>query len=78
MAAAWAQANPAAQAKLERAQRSYNEASRGMGFAARAKALQAGNEFGSEQSERIVSEANDNKFAEPFLGLAPYIGIPFL
>ena len=27
--AAWAQANPAAQAKLERAQRSYNETSRG-------------------------------------------------
>ena len=30
MAAAWAQANPAARAKLERAQRSYNETSRGM------------------------------------------------
>ena len=45
MAAAWAQANPAAQVKLERAQRSYNEMSRGMGFAVAQSDL-VGKEFG--------------------------------
>ena len=53
MAAAWAQANPAAQAKLERAQRSYNETSRGMGFAARAYAPRRVKNLDSERSERI-------------------------
>ena len=32
MTAAWAQANLAAQTKLEQVKRSYNETSRGMGF----------------------------------------------
>ena len=53
MAAAWAQANPAAQAKLERAQRSYNETSRGMGFAARAYAPRWVKNLDSERSERM-------------------------
>ena len=48
MAPAWAKANPAA--KLERAQRSYNEP--GMGFAARAARL-GGPNLDSERSERI-------------------------
>ena len=78
MAAAWAQANPAAQAKLERAQRSYNETSRGMGFAVRAYAPRWVKNLDSEQSERRVSEANESKFSGAYIGLAPYIVIQFL
>ena len=46
MAAAWAQA------KLERAQRSYNETSRGMGFAVCAYAPRWVKNLDSERSER--------------------------
>ena len=52
MAAAWAQANPAAQTKLERAKRSYNETSRGMGFAVCAYAPRRVKNLDSERSER--------------------------
>ena len=53
MAPAWAQANPAAQTKLEQAKRSYNETSRGMGFAVRAFAPRWVKNLGSERSERM-------------------------
>ena len=52
MAAAWAQANPAAQTKLERAKQSYNETSRGMGFAVCAYAPRWVKNLNSERSER--------------------------
>ena len=42
-----------AQAKLERAQRSYNETSRGMGFAAHAYAPRRVKNLDRERSERI-------------------------
>ena len=53
MAAAWVQVNPAVQAKLERAQRSYNEMSRGMGFAAHAYVPRWVKNLDSERSERM-------------------------
>ena len=52
MVPAWAQANPAAQAKLERAKRSYNETSRGMGFAVAQRTAGGQKNLDSERSER--------------------------
>ena len=67
MDAAWAQA------KLERAQRSYNEMSRGMGFAARAYVPRRVKNLDSERSERRVSEANESKFSGAYIGMDPCI-----
>ena len=53
MAPAWAQANPAAQTKLERAQRSYNDMSRGMGFAVAHERHRRVKNLDSERSERM-------------------------
>ena len=70
MVSAWAQANPAAQAKLERAERSYNETSRGMGFAVAHTRHRRVKNLDSERSERRVSEANESKFSGAYIGLA--------
>ena len=64
MAAAWAQA------KLERVKRSYNETSRGMGFAAHAYAPRRVKNLDSERSEHRVSEANKSQFSGAYIGLA--------
>ena len=70
MAAAWAQANPAAQTKLERAKRCSTRVEQGDGICRRAYAHRWVKNLDSERSERRVSKANESKFSGAYIGLA--------
>ena len=67
MAAAWAQANPAAQTKLERAKRCSTRVEQGDGICRRAYAHRRVKNL---DSERRVSKANESKFSGAYIGLA--------